>query len=315
MLIENKQELFFQYLDFLPTPALIAKENKKNKSGTTLFVNKAFIDTIGYNIKDIPDHLSFMSCAYPDANYRRKVTRDWLEKITQLSCNKTSLVQLCSKVYCKDKQYRWFEIRTELKSTIGDGVVIVLFNNIDKAKNQALEYEELSRKDPLTKLANRRYLLQLLAQEKNNLKKNTIDHHTFSLVMADIDFFKQINDNYGHACGDFVITTIAKIIKQSTRKMDIVARWGGEEFLLLLPKTNVTEARIVVKKIMKRIHEYKFVWEGRSFSITLTYGITGYQMVEEINDTINRADKCLYQGKELGRDCLVADDLFEAWGA
>ncbi len=314
MLTKNKEELFFQYLDFLPTPALIAKEDKSRKSSKTLFVNKAFIESVGYTLDDIPDHLSFISRAYPDVNYRREVRRDWLEKISHLSKHKVSLVQLCSKVLCKDQQYRWFEIRTELKSTIGDGIVIVLFNNIDKAKSQALAFEELSRKDPLTKLANRRYFLQLLAQEKDNVKHNNISNDSFSLVMADIDFFKHINDNFGHSCGDFVIETVAKIIKQSTRKADVVARWGGEEFLFLLPKTNVTEARIVVKKIMKRIHEHKFEWEGKPFNVSLTYGVTAYRQSETIKETIERADKCLYQGKEKGRDCLVADDLFEAWG-
>lgn len=310
----NTEALFFQYLDFLPTPALIGRADKSTKSGETLFVNKAFIDMIGYQVADIPDHLSFIVRAYPDLSYRREMLHDWLEKISLLNKHKTSLVQLCSRVLCKDQQYRWFEIRTELKSTIGDGVVIVLFNNIDKAKNQVLELEELSRKDPLTKLANRRYMLELLEQEKSTVENNK-SLPQFSIVMADIDLFKKVNDTFGHPCGDFVIETVAKIIKQSTRKMDVVARWGGEEFLLFLPRTNVIEARIVIKKIMKRIHEYQFEWEGESFNISLTYGITGYQKLEKISETIKRADNCLYQGKNMGRDCLVADDLFEAWGA
>ncbi|MCK5813529.1 MAG: GGDEF domain-containing protein [Cocleimonas sp.] len=309
--IKNEEALFFQYLDFLPTPALIGQEDKCNKRAKILFVNKAFINTIGYKVTDIPDHLSFISRAYPDINYRHEVMMSWLNRMSQLTSRKTSIIQLCSKVLCKDQQYRWFDIRTELKSTIGKGVVIVLFNNVDKAKNEALQYAKLSRTDPLTKLANRRYIQQLLKQETLNYQQ---DYNPFSLVMADIDFFKTINDSFGHSCGDYVIEMVAKIINRSTRKIDVAARWGGEEYLLLLPKTNTTEARIVVKKIMKRIHEYAFEWEGERFNVSLTYGITEYRMTEECQETIKRADGYLYQGKSKGRDCIVSDSLIEVWG-
>ena len=132
--------------------------------------------------------------------------------------------------------------------------------------------------------------------------------------MADIDLFKQINDTYGHSCGDYVIETVAKIMRQTIRKVDAVARWGGEEYLLLLPQTSTVEARIVVKKIMNRIHAYAFKWEAQRFNVTLTYGITAYHTGEETNETIKRVDGCLYQGKEMGRDCIVSDGLLEAWG-
>jgi diguanylate cyclase (GGDEF)-like protein len=311
---KKEQALFFQYLDFLPTPALIGKEDKHNHRGKILFVNKAFIKTIGYQVSDIPDHLTFATRAYPDYNYRHKMTNTWSDKISQLVSRDISLVQVCSKVLCKDKQYRWFDIRTELKSTIDKGMVIVLFNNIDKAKVEALQYAKLSRTDPLTKLANRRYMLQLLQQEKLNNECND-DREGFSLIMADIDLFKRINDSYGHSCGDYVIEVVANIMLNGIRKLDMVARWGGEEYLLLLPKTNTVEARIVVKKIMKRINEYNFEWEGHHFNVTLTYGVTGYRIAENISDTIKRADNCLYQGKEKGRDCIVSDGLLEVWGA
>ncbi|MCK5902156.1 MAG: GGDEF domain-containing protein [Cocleimonas sp.] len=309
----EEESLFFQYLDFLPAPVLLTRENKSNKNSKTLFVNKAFIQSIGYEVDDIPDHVSFMKYAYPDANYRHEIEEVWINKSTQLANHKTSLVQFCSKVRCKDQQDRWFEIRTELKSTIGQGVVIILFNNMDKAKKQVREYVELSRKDPLTQLANRRYMNELLQKEKRR-QSNQETEYDFSVVMADIDFFKTINDTYGHAYGDYVIEKVAKLINQHTRKIDVTSRWGGEEYLLLLPQTNITEARIVVKKIMKYIHEYHFEWEGVICHVSLTYGITGYRKGEDINDTINRADHCLYQGKERGRDCIVTDGLYEGWG-
>ncbi|HFC91530.1 MAG TPA: GGDEF domain-containing protein [Leucothrix mucor] len=313
VITKNEQTLFFKTLNFLPTPALIAREDKCNHRGRVLFVNKAFVKTIGYRVTDIPDHLSFISKAYPDINYRHEMTNTWLDKITQLVNREISLLQLCSKIHCKDQKYRWFDIRTELRSTIGKGVIIVLFNNVDKAKTEALQYAKLASIDPLTKLANRRYIQQLLQQEKSHQGRDN-QTESFSLVMADIDFFKQINDTYGHSCGDYVIETVARIMRQTTRKVDTVARWGGEEYLLLLPQTNTIEARIVVKKIMSRIHSYAFVWEGKRFKVTLTYGITAYHANEETDETIKRVDSCLYQGKEMGRNCIVSDGLLEAWG-
>lgn len=312
MVTTSKEEaLFFQYLDFLPAPALIGREGEHNTRGKTLFVNKAFIDAIGYQLDEIPDYLSFISKAYPDPSYRREVAKIWADE-RQKSQN--SPIKFSSKMLCKDKQYRWFDIQTELKSSVGEGLVIVLFNNIDKAKNEALEYAELSRTDPLTKLANRRYMEQLLHEEKTR-REHDRNNLSFSVVMADIDSFKAINDTYGHMCGDYVIQTVSNIIQNSTRKIDVASRWGGEEYLLLLPKTNVTEARIVVKKITKRIHEYPFEWDGQRFSVSLTYGITEHHDSENTQLTIQRADECLYQGKNMGRDCIVTDDLYESWRA
>lgn len=303
----KEQASFFQYLELLPAPALIGREDKYNHRGRILCVNKKFINTIGYQVSDIPDHVSFASKAYPDTYYRYEIMQAWRENITNFVNSDESMVQLCSKIFCKDQQYRWFNISIELKNITDKGMVIVLFNNIDKAKVEALT-------DSLTTLANRRYMEQLLRQEQFNYEYG-IEKIPFALVMADIDLFKKINDSYGHGCGDYVIKKVAKIIRDSIRKIDNVARWGGEEYLLLLPKTNTTEARIVVKKMMKQIKSYDFRWEGEHFNVSLTYGITEYLEAEEITETIQRADHCLYQGKEMGRDCIVTDGLLEVWGA
>jgi PAS domain-containing protein len=187
--IKNEQALFFQYLNFLPTPILIGKEDESNKRGKVLFVNQSFVKTIGYEVKDIPDHLRFISKAYPDTDYRHKVMDAWNKRIIELVNGETSIVQFCTKVFCKDEEYRWFEVRTELKSTIGEGIMLVLFNNVDKAKNEALQYAKLSRIDPLTKLANRRHMHQLLQQEKSHYDCGEHNNGSFSLIMADIDLF------------------------------------------------------------------------------------------------------------------------------
>jgi diguanylate cyclase (GGDEF)-like protein len=309
--IKNEQALFFQYLNFLPTPILIGKEDESNKRGKVLFVNQSFVKTIGYEVKDIPDHLRFISKAYPDTDYRHKVMDAWNKRIIELVNGETSIVQFCTKVFCKDEEYRWFEVRTELKSTIGEGIMLVLFNNVDKAKNEALQYAQLSRMDPLTKLANRRYMHQLLQQEKSQYDCGRVGDESFSLIMADIDFFKKINDRYGHNCGDYVILTVAKIMQKNTRRIDTVARWGGEEYLLLLSKTTVIEADIVAKKIMTQLRQHRFEWEGQRINVSLTCGITEYHLAENIHETIKRADIHLYLGKKQGRNCIVGDSLLE----
>lgn len=313
-IIKNNEELFYKHLDFLPTPVLICRLNPNPLQGQTLYVNKAFTDTIGYSVGDIADVNTFLATLYPDKQNRKEVICDWIRKTSRYNRRKTSLVQLNSKILCKDQSYRWFEIRTELKNTIDKDTIIILFNNIDKTKNEALQYAQLSRVDSLTGLANRRHMLQSLEKE-HAMKFHAQDSMSFSTVMCDIDFFKGINDTYGHACGDYVLEQVSSLIKASIRKIDKASRWGGEEFLLLLPKTNVTEARIVVKKLIKRLHEHVFTWEGHRIKVSMTYGITEHYENEQVSETIRRADNYLYCGKESGRDCIFSDEALEAWGS
>ena len=164
--------------------------------------------------------------------------------------------------------------------------------------------EEQANHDPMTNLYNRRYfhniatyLLNLAHREKHNL----------SVIMIDIDFFKKVNDTYGHTIGDEVIKKLALIMLENTRKSDIVARFGGEEFVILLPKTDLEGALNIANKLKVIVeNEIIVVDKRRSFSFTISLGISKVLSSDaEIDDALNRADKALYRAKESGRNRVV----------
>jgi len=167
-------------------------------------------------------------------------------------------------------------------------------------KNKALE--KMSRTDKLTNLPNRRHILEKIKDEIARQKRY---QNPFSIIMGDIDHFKNINDNYGHKIGDQVLEKVASLIKEEKREGDFAARWGGEEFLILLPETNIEEAYLTTERIRKEIRNMEYEANNERLKITLTFGITEYDLELSIEENINRADKALYQGKKQGRNCSV----------
>ncbi|WP_348980983.1 GGDEF domain-containing protein [Desulfosporosinus sp. BG] len=162
--------------------------------------------------------------------------------------------------------------------------------------------EWISRSDPLTGLYNRRYIMEKIESEFISTKKNA---KKFSLILADIDFFKKINDTFGHDCGDHVLKVVSKSLKDAVREQDFVSRWGGEEFLILLPETEIEGARILVDRIKRIIEEQIIEYNGVQVSTTMTFGVTESQDYGMIEDIIKRADNALYEGKSRGRSCII----------
>ncbi len=171
------------------------------------------------------------------------------------------------------------------------------------------EVEELALTDSLTGLPNRRAMIAHFDDELATLYRNLASAENtgeFSIVVCDIDHFKSINDTYGHSCGDIVLQTIAKILSSGLRGWDKVARWGGEEFLLLFPKTNISIASTIAERLRKTIEETKFSHEGEAFQVTMTFGISSCNSADSDGDTcMKEADIALYTGKENGRNQVV----------
>lgn len=167
-------------------------------------------------------------------------------------------------------------------------------------KNASLD--EAAGQDPLTKLFNRRTMEERLDEALEAAKKNgTI----FSLVMGDIDFFKKINDTYGHDCGDVALVAVAEILKACVRDGDIVCRWGGEEFLLLV-SGNRGVATTVAERIRSRIENNVVEFGGNQIKFTMTLGVSTYAPGYSLDALVNQADENLYYGKEHGRNQVVA---------
>lgn len=162
--------------------------------------------------------------------------------------------------------------------------------------------------DPLTGLPNRRNLAERLKEEVARVQRSG---HSFAIMMLDIDFFKRINDRYGHDSGDQVLIAAAGVIKQHLRQYDVCCRWGGEEFLMFLPETDLAQAQTIADRIREAFHHVKLAVldDARSSEssslLTVSIGLTIYRQDEPYEATINRSDAALYDAKERGRDLVI----------
>ncbi len=161
---------------------------------------------------------------------------------------------------------------------------------------------ELSVTDPLTGLFNRGYLNRMLKAE---IKKLSRREEWLSCIMIDIDHFKDINDTYGHIAGDFVLKELAEIMKKQSRESDIVTRYGGEEFLLLLPQTDPEGAVILAEKIRTATEKKQFQTGNLTISVSISCGVHGIRNFMEGRNLIQYADEALYRAKETGRNRTI----------
>jgi diguanylate cyclase (GGDEF)-like protein len=166
------------------------------------------------------------------------------------------------------------------------------------------ELDSLSRIDPLTKLSNRRDIFEKLEYEQAKFERYGKD---FSIILGDIDYFKKINDQFGHDAGDYVLKEVSAIFKSSVRKVDNVSRWGGEEFLAVLTETNLSGAARVADKIRIAIEKHKFEFDKNPAQVTMSFGIACHAGKDgKIDGLIKEADKLLYKAKEQGRNQVVS---------
>ncbi len=165
------------------------------------------------------------------------------------------------------------------------------------------ELEFLSRTDHLTGLYNRRYAQHLIDAENARCAGWA---GVYCIVLGDVDHFKSINDTYGHDCGDNVLRTVAAQMKAALRKDDCLSRWGGDEFLLLLPATSVDSAVAISEKLRAIVQGLDYDYYGHHIRITMTFGIAQYFNDPNSDSVVIRADRALYQGKSNGRNCVSA---------
>ena len=160
--------------------------------------------------------------------------------------------------------------------------------------------EKLANTDPLTGAYNRRYLNEFSFEYLKIVKRENKD---LSLLLLDLDDFKKINDTFGHEIGDMVIKKVVEISKNSIRESDLIIRFGGDEFIILLPNTNIQSARFVANKIINKINEYN---QNKEFHFSVSIGSAHYQVNDDsIDNIILRADESLYEAKKIGKNCVV----------
>lgn len=166
--------------------------------------------------------------------------------------------------------------------------------------------EEMSIKDPLTQLYNRRYMLEQLGKEMERYERYKTP---FVLIMADIDYFKEVNDTFGHEGGDYVLKDVSHILTESLRKIDVLCRWGGEEFLILLPETLLEGGIFVAERMRSAILSNDFIYNDEKYDITMTFGVSSNVNSDSIETIIKKADDALFVGKKQGRNLVVKEKM------
>jgi two-component system cell cycle response regulator len=190
--------------------------------------------------------------------------------------------------------YRWISLPVELPGGTG---CMDLFQDITGEIDQRRAQEHLARTDPLTELANRRGFAEAAERELSRARRSGAP---LTVVVLDIDHFKRINDVHGHAAGDRVIRRVARRVADTARRSDVVARWGGEELIVLLPDTDLEGGR----RFAERVREGLVPPAADLPRVTLSAGVAELLPDESLDDAIRRADERLYVAKAEGRDTV-----------
>ena len=186
-----------------------------------------------------------------------------------------------------------------------DGLEIAVRKRTAELVKAKAEVEKLSITDEMSGLYNYRYFMQALETEYARANRY---NHFVALMMIDIDYFKKINDTYGHQCGDSVIKELALLIRQYVRTTDIVARYGGDEMAVILPETTKERAMDVADKLKRAVDGFNFNWGGKSLNVSISVGLATAPDPEfkESFDLVNASDRALYKAKKAGRNLVVS---------
>lgn len=156
-----------------------------------------------------------------------------------------------------------------------------------------------ARRDPLTGLANRRDMLEQLDNQVNRAKRYG---EPFSVIVADVDHFKDVNDKFGHHAGDIVLTRVADQLRATLRTQDWCGRWGGEEFLICLPHTDLNGASVVAEKLRTNVAAATVNHEGSEIRVTVSLGVAFYRPEDDLDTVVRNADRAMFQAKRKGRN-------------
>lgn len=208
----------------------------------------------------------------------------------------------------KSEKFAQLQTRYEIEQKNQEAEIYRLKNvELKKAnlrlKQMYVQLDLISKTDPLTKIFNRRAISEKLNDERVRFERNG---RPFTVILGDLDNFKKFNDQYGHDCGDYVLISTASLIQKKVRKQDSVGRWGGEEFIILLPETDQEGGFFVSEKIRSQIQSNILPYKGIKLGVTITFGVASFRPNESIDDLIKRADNALYKGKEKGRNLSVS---------
>jgi diguanylate cyclase (GGDEF)-like protein/PAS domain S-box-containing protein len=274
-----------KYIDMLDKNVITSKTDLKGK---ITYTSKAFCKISGYLPEEllgknhnIVRHPDMPSSVYKELWNTIKMGETWSGEIK----NRT-----------KDGSYYW--VQSDISPYYEYGKHVGYIAVRQDITNKKL-VEEISVRDHLTKLYNRVKLDEEFAKE---ILRSQRFGHPLSIIVIDIDHFKSVNDTYGHLVGDSVLVNMAKLLEKNIRTIDILGRWGGEEFIIICPETESKDAYKLAEKIRQNVEKYEFTTVGNK---TASFGVSQYVTGENEQQLVDRADKALYKAKEEGRNKVI----------
>jgi diguanylate cyclase (GGDEF)-like protein len=286
--IEDK---LFSVINAIPNPIIIISSDKLQS------VNNAFLEF--FNVKSIEEFNKTNGCIS-----KLFIQNNGFFTLSDVKDNSYWSDYLffhteINRVVSIQNQYNQiFDFELTIKKIENDSEYIIVFNDITQFIAQKNEYKYFAYHDHLTKIYNRQRFDELFLKEVENRKRYK-DH--LSLLLIDIDHFKKVNDTYGHHIGDLTLIALTKLIGKNLRINDIFARWGGEEFIILLPRTDVDAAYIKAQEIRSLVESHVDI---ELPPITISIGVTEINDSDTTNICLQRVDKALYLSKEKRNDVV-----------
>ena len=258
------------------------------------FVSKSVSKLLGYSKKEFEnDIIDYASCIFIDD------LKTVLKNIELASTgNRNFFSHQPYRIKTKDGTIKWILDNTVIVRDENGNITHYLgyLSDITQLKDYQQRLEILSQTDQLTKIKNRLHIDEILQKQYYRFLRNA---EKCSVILIDIDFFKKVNDTYGHLSGDLVLIEFADILKKHIRNSDIVGRWGGEEFLIILPHTGIQKAKELANKLRELIINFTFT---KIKTITASFGISELTNGIKIEQLLDNADQALYKSKKNGRD-------------
>lgn len=263
-------------------------------TGETFGTNRRCFLSLGYSEEELPKNLAeTFTLINPED------LTEGMKKVHAHFDGETPRYQAEMRALAKDGSWVWFVNYGKVMERDADGNVtrfIGITLNVDQRHVMEEQIRELAFKDPLTGLGNRRGFTEL---GMNEVERALRYNHPMSLLMLDIDYFKEINDAFGHQAGDEVLKGLAECINHTLRLSDLKARWGGDEFIVLLLETDREKAVELAERLRKQVSEWNFPIAGK---VAVSIGLSSMESQDNLDSIIRRADKALYLAKHYGRN-------------
>lgn len=296
--LEAAQEMQQHLMETMPVALCLVDAQRQ-----IYYRNQQFLEYFGYTAEEVPSMDAWAQHAYPEQEYRQKVSRQWREALEQAKAKASGQGHL------QEQEYRVTARSGTLLTVVIRGMyfedkLLVTFHDRTAQQAQAEQWQRQASMDGLTGLANRREFDRCLQAEWQRCRRSG---QPLSLIMLDIDFFKQYNDRYGHPQGDACLQAVAKVLApHAVRSYDLVARYGGEEFACLLPECTWAGAIAKAQAICQAVYDLQWEHKGSGVAKTVTVSLGVAQLLPDGNktpaDLLALADARLYAAKQAGRN-------------